>query len=106
MKIKQIKQIEQRERYKPLYEGKVTSFDISKLEYFSLKSILNLLNSSEFKNKRVTYDSDRNIIGGTQKATKEFISVLIKKDMEATKELELEINSDQKKDYNYLKSIK
>jgi hypothetical protein len=93
-------------RYKPIVEGKATFFDVTKLKYFSVQTITELLNSAQFSNKRVTYDSTRNIVGGTQKDTKELIKVLIQNDKKAGEELGVDISKEQKEDYKYLKSIK
>ena len=88
-----------------LKEGKATSFEPTKLKAISIKTILDILSSYDFRNKRLAYDKKRNEIGGTLKDTKELIKAIIKKDMDATKELGHKTSKEQLDDYKYLKSI-
>jgi len=86
-----------------LNEGKVTSFDITKLKYFSKDTIISLLKSIDFRNKRVSIDN--NTVGGTQKDTRLFIKKLIDSDKKSTEELGFKQTKDQLADYKYLRGI-
>jgi len=88
---------------KNLLEGKVTTFDMKKLKYFSSDTIKKFLNSIDWRNKRISQDN--NIVGGTQKDTRLFIKALIKADKLSTKELGFGETKEQTHDYKYLNSI-
>ena len=88
-----------------LTEGKATFFDLGKLKYFSLKTIKDLLDSYDFRNKRLALENGK--VGGTQKDTKMFIKKLIQNDIDAGKELGIKKTIPERdNDYKYLKTIK
>lgn len=94
-----------REEIQRLDEGKATSFDMTKLKYFSKASILDILKSHEFRNRRVIMSG--NLVGGTKKDTLYLIKVLLQKDKEAGEELGItDMTNNQKSDWKYLKSIR
>ncbi len=94
------------ERYeKKFKEGKATFFEIDKLKSISLRTIKKLLDSFPWRDKRIIYDDKENIVGGTQKDTREFIKALIQLDKDATEELGMKTSKEQLEDYKYLKSI-